>query len=123
MKLLRAVLPILCMTAVVLHAAGAAEEAARKQFLAWYGTFTGSVMPPEVLKGYAAKLAAGGASESEVAEHIDAVRKYMSGMPPELLTVHFNKIYAAHQELFSQEPNAFLVSSVRGVASRRNSVE
>lgn len=117
MRLLQAgaVLAILCVTARAPHAAGAtAEEAARKQFLAWYATFTGSVMPPEVLKAYAAKLAAGGAAESEVREQIAAVQKYIAGMPPELLTVHFNNIYGAHQELFSQEPNAFLVSSVRG---------
>jgi len=107
---------ILCLTAAVLHGAGAvAGEAARQQFLAWYQTFTGSVMPPDVMKAYAAQLAAGGAADTQIAEHMAAVRNYFSAMPPELLTVHFNNVYTAHKELFSQEPNAFLVSSVRGV--------
>ncbi len=106
----------LCLVAAALPGAAAVtEEAARKQFLAWYETFTGSVMPPEIMKAYAAKVAAAGASEDEVREHMGAVQKYVAAMPPELLSIHFDKIYTAHKDLFSQEPNGFLVRSVRGV--------
>jgi len=84
---------VLCVAAAVLQAAGAAaDETARKQFLAWYRTFTGSVIPPEVLKAYATKLAAGGAPEAEVKEQMAAVQRYFVAMPPELLTAHFNNV-------------------------------
>src|SRR5215467_6326288 len=107
---------LLALIAAVPSAMGAVvEEAACKQFLAWYRTYTGSVMPPEVMKAYAARLAADGATDTEVGEHLVAVRKYVGSMPPELLTVHFNNVYTADKELFSQEPNAFGVRSLRGV--------
>jgi SAM-dependent methyltransferase len=107
---------LLGLIAAVPSAMGAVvEETACKQFLAWYRTYTGSVMPPEVMKAYAARLTADGATDTEVGEHLAAVRKYVGSMPPELLTVHFNNVYTVHKELFSQEPNAFLVRSVREV--------
>src|SRR5262249_16296955 len=107
---------LLGLIAVVPSTMGAVvEEAACKQFLAWYRTYTGSVMPPEVMKAYAARLAADGATDTEVGEQLVAVRKYVRRMPPEVLKVHFNNVYTTHKELFSQEPNAFLVRSVREV--------
>jgi 2-polyprenyl-3-methyl-5-hydroxy-6-metoxy-1,4-benzoquinol methylase len=95
--------------------AGVAEETARKQFLAWFESFNGSVVPPEVMKAYAAKLTADGLAESDVREHMAAVQKYVAAMPSELLAIHFDRIYTAHKDLFSQEPNGFLVRSIRGV--------
>jgi 2-polyprenyl-3-methyl-5-hydroxy-6-metoxy-1,4-benzoquinol methylase len=112
----RTSLPLICLAAVLLPAPETVpDEAARQQFLAWYRTFTDSVMPPQVMKAYAAKLAADGRPETEIREHMAAVQAYIRAMPPELLTVHFNNVYTAHKELFSQEPNALLVSAVRGV--------
>ena len=112
---MRKLLPVVCLIPLLLSAAGGTAEEAQKKFLSWYRTYQGGVMPPEILKAYAAKLAADGAGEKGVSEEMTAVQQYMSAMPRELLTVHFNKVYTAHSDLFSQEPNGFLVNSVRGI--------
>jgi 2-polyprenyl-3-methyl-5-hydroxy-6-metoxy-1,4-benzoquinol methylase len=103
--------------AVLLAASGlrADDQDVWNQFLAWYKAYTGSPRPPDVIRAYSATLAAEGVSQADIQERLALVTKMAATSPPELMTANFNNIYTHHLDLFSSEPTAFLVRTVRGL--------
>ena len=122
------VLPAACIMA----APADQQQQAFKHFLNWYKTYDGTPMPPAVLKAYSAALAAEGLSPEEVKTRLADVQKSAAVSPAEMLTVHFDNVFARHPEIFRNEPNAFLVRMARdwkpgkaldvGMGQGRNSV-
>jgi 2-polyprenyl-3-methyl-5-hydroxy-6-metoxy-1,4-benzoquinol methylase len=84
-------------------------------FLAWYKTYSGPVMPPDVMKAYAAVLSGQGKSDADIKATLGSLQKTFATGPRDMLTLHFNKVYNEHPELFSAAPNAFLVRMVKGM--------
>jgi SAM-dependent methyltransferase len=103
-----------------------------KHFIAWYKTYTGSPMPPDVMKAYAAALAGEGMPADEVKLRLGEVQKAAAASPGEMLIVHFDNVYARHSNIFRGEANAFLARMVSqwkpgkaldlGMGSGRNSI-
>jgi 2-polyprenyl-3-methyl-5-hydroxy-6-metoxy-1,4-benzoquinol methylase len=79
------------------------------QFIAWYKTYSGSLMPPDVAKAYSAELAGQGLPAGDVRARLASIQKIVATSPPEFFTVHFNKVFTAEQKMFTTKPNAFLV--------------
>lgn len=108
------------------------DRAAWKTFLEWYKTYQGSPYPPEVMKAYSSVLKSSGLTDADVKLHLGAFQKIAAESPREMLSIHFNKIYTQHPEVFSQAPNGFLTRMVRdmkpgkalecGMGQGRNSV-
>jgi SAM-dependent methyltransferase len=108
------------------------QQQAFKHFIAWYKTYTGSPMPPDVMKAYASVLAGEGLPADEIKLRLAEVQKAAATSPSEMLTVHFDNVYARHSAIFRNEPNAFLVRMSRdwkpgraldlGMGSGRNSI-
>lgn len=115
-----------------MSAASDREQQAFQHFVAWYKTYTGSPMPPDVLRAYSTKLAADGLSPDEVKTRIADVQKLAAESPGEMLTVHFNNVFARHTDLFRNDANQFLARMCRdwkpgkaldaGMGQGRNSV-
>jgi 2-polyprenyl-3-methyl-5-hydroxy-6-metoxy-1,4-benzoquinol methylase len=107
------------------------DQRIRDDFLAWYKTYTGSPMPSEVVKFYSAVLARQGLDQAAIRERISALQK-IAATNPAMLTVHFDRIYARGDPIFSHEPNALLVRTAArltpgkaldvAMGQRRNSV-
>jgi len=107
------ILLFVLVAACTLAAAPIDQQQAFHHFLAWYKTYTGSPMPPDVMRAYSASLAADGLSPDEVKERIAEVQKMAAVSPGEMLSVHFDNVFKRHTELFRNEPNAFLVRMAR----------
>jgi 2-polyprenyl-3-methyl-5-hydroxy-6-metoxy-1,4-benzoquinol methylase len=130
--LIAGILLIILLAACTVTAAPIDQQQAFNHFLAWYKTYKGSPMPPEVARAYSAALAADGLSPEEVKERLAEVQRMAAASPGEMLTVHFNNVFAHHPELFRNEPNQFLVRMARnwkpgkaldaGMGQGRNSV-
>jgi len=84
-------------------------------FLNWYKTYSGPVMPPDVMKAYAAVLSGQGKSDAEVKATLGSLQKTFATAPRDMLTLHFNKVYTEHADLFSAAPNAFVVRMTKGM--------
>jgi 2-polyprenyl-3-methyl-5-hydroxy-6-metoxy-1,4-benzoquinol methylase len=91
------------------------EQQTWKDFLAWFRTYTGLPLPPEVLKAYSGQLLSQGIAQTEVDRRIDTVKKVAASAPTEALAINFNNIYSNHREFFNAEPNALVVRTVRGL--------
>jgi 2-polyprenyl-3-methyl-5-hydroxy-6-metoxy-1,4-benzoquinol methylase len=78
-------------------------------FLKWYDAYTGSFFPQDVLKAYQEGLAKEGLDKSEVDRRVGVVQAAIRSMPVEFTAIHFNKIYAAPNPPFRQEPSQFLI--------------
>ena len=94
-------------------------DPAWNEFLTWYKTYTGSPYPNELIKAYTAQLAASGKSQEEIRTVLEVLRKVSANAPTEMMRMHFNKVFTIHTDLFSHEPNALLVRTVRGLKPGR----
>lgn len=106
-------LRIAALALAIASVAGAeTPSAAWSEFAAWYRGYSGSVMPPEVLKAYTAELASHGRSPEQIKVTIGELMRAMGTR--EALALHFDKVYTEHTDLFSNAPNGFLVRAIRG---------
>jgi 2-polyprenyl-3-methyl-5-hydroxy-6-metoxy-1,4-benzoquinol methylase len=78
-------------------------------FLRWYEAYTGSFYPQDVMKAYQDRLAGQGVAKPEADRRIGVVQNAVRSMPVEFTSIHFNKIYAAPNPPFKQEPSQFLI--------------
>jgi 2-polyprenyl-3-methyl-5-hydroxy-6-metoxy-1,4-benzoquinol methylase len=78
-------------------------------FLKWYDAYSGSFFPQDVMKAYQERLAEEGLAKPEADRRIGVVQAAIRAMPVEFTTIHFNKIYAAPNPPFRQEPSQFLI--------------
>jgi 2-polyprenyl-3-methyl-5-hydroxy-6-metoxy-1,4-benzoquinol methylase len=78
-------------------------------FLQWYDAYTGSFLPPDVMKAYTEQLAKDGLAKPEIDRRLGVVQAAIRSMPAEFTSIHFNKIYAAPNPPFRQEPSQFLI--------------
>lgn len=110
---------IACGIAVAFLFAGVAAAQSDQQtwnhFLDWYKTYSGPPYPGDLLKAYAASLRSSGRSEADVQAALAELRRTGANPPVEMMRLHFNKVFTLHQHLFSHEPNALLVRTVRGL--------
>lgn len=90
-------------------------DPAWQSFSAWFSAEGTPGAPADVLKAYAGKLKAKGASDAETEAAVKEVQAYLTAHPREALTLHFNRIFTWADAPFSREPSAFL----RKVASTR----
>ncbi|MFB3825583.1 MAG: class I SAM-dependent methyltransferase [Bryobacteraceae bacterium] len=92
-----------------------ADQAIWNEFLAWYKTYTGPPYPGDLLKAYTAALLGAGKSKADVDAALAMLRKMGANPPEDMMRMHFNKVFTLHQHLFTHEPNALLVRTVRGL--------
>lgn len=90
----------------------AQTEPAVQEFIRWYPTYTGSWMPQEVLKAYAARLTAQGLGAAEVEARMNTVQRAVAAMPREFASVHFDRLYSLNEPPFRLTASAFLVRLV-----------
>jgi SAM-dependent methyltransferase len=67
------------------------------------------------VKAYAASLSSAGKSDAEVKAALAVLRRVAADPPEEIMRLHFNKVFTLHQDLFTHEPNGFLMQAVRGL--------
>ena len=85
------------------------------EFLAWYKTYQGSYMPPEVFKAYRQELGRLDFSTEEIARRMALLQKTVSVMPPQFTALHFDHIYSQAVPPFRNEANQLLVRIVGGL--------
>jgi 2-polyprenyl-3-methyl-5-hydroxy-6-metoxy-1,4-benzoquinol methylase len=107
---------LVLMSAVLsLCFAQATEQAIWKEFVNWYRNQPATTPGPELMKGYAAKLASSGAAQAEIDNRLAVIRKIAATEPVELTAIRFNGIFSNPKPPFQTEPNAFLVRMVSGL--------
>lgn len=90
-----------------------AEQTIWKDFIAWLRSQPAATPGPELMKGYATKLASGGTAQADIDQRLAVIRKVAATEPVELTAARFNAIFANPNAPFKTEPNAFLVRRVR----------
>jgi SAM-dependent methyltransferase len=110
-------LGILLLAAAGLCAAGDRPPLAPEltEFLKWYESYQGPIMPPDVLKAYQEHMAKSGVAAEESQRRIGVVTTAVRAMPVEFTTLHFNKIYSSPNPPFRQEPSHFVMRMIEGV--------
>ena len=90
------------------------QEAAFKDFIKWYRTYTGSVFPEEIRKAYTADLLRRGLTQDEADRQVKAASEAVgkTPTPPEFVALNFDKIYTSANPPFKQEPSAYLARMV-----------
>ncbi len=106
---------VLLVTGLSLCFAQTSELAVWKDFVEWFRTQPAATPGPDLLKGYAAKLAARGATQAEIGSRLSVIRKIAATEPVELTAIRFNGIFSSPNPPFKTEPNGFLVRMLRGV--------
>jgi len=101
------VLLVMAVAAVAGDKPAPAPEVAA--FLHWYDAYTGSFLPPDVMKAYTEQLAKDGLAKPEIDRRLGVIQAAIRAMPAEFTSIHFNKIYAAPNPPFRQEPSQFLI--------------
>src|SRR5690349_17989083 len=100
---------LLLLTACQLASTQTALPVEAAEFLKWYRGYQGSFYPEEVLKAYRGRLGEKGVAAAEIERQVAIVTEVARSSPPEMLAIHFDKIYSASAAPFKQEPSAFLV--------------
>jgi 2-polyprenyl-3-methyl-5-hydroxy-6-metoxy-1,4-benzoquinol methylase len=78
-------------------------------FLQWYDAYSGSFFPQDVMRAYTEQLAKRGVAKPEIDRRLGVVQAAIRSMPVEFTSIHFNKIYAAPNPPFRQEPSQVLI--------------
>jgi len=98
----------LILTCFISLAAPVDDKEAWTHFIGWFKTYSGSPMPPDVLKAYSAELQRGGLSADDTQARLLVVRKLAVVNQQDMLAANFGNIYRNHTDTFSQEPNALV---------------
>ena len=102
----------LAVSAALLIAQPAAEQAFFKDFLSWYKTYDGSPYPDEIRKAYAKTLAGRGLAAPEVERQIAAVDRIAATQPHEFIGLNFDKLYSRPDAPFTHDASQYLARAI-----------
>ena len=84
------------------------------EFIAWYRATPGITDPNKVFAAYAAKLKADGVADPAIKERISAILKEVPRHTAEVMSIHFDNIYAEPKPPFRSEATAYLARAIEG---------
>ena len=102
----------LAVSAALLAAQSASEQALFKDFLSWYKAYDGSPYPDEIRKAYARTLASRGLAAPEVDRRIAAVDRIATTQPREFIGLNFDKLYARPDAPFKHDASQYLARAI-----------
>jgi hypothetical protein len=106
------------LLAAALLCAQTDPDAHWKAFLAWLSAQPPDSKPANLIRPYRAELIRKGMSPAEAEREMERVGN-LAFTRPDGAKVLWNKVYAGHDPIFLQTPNALLASAIRGPQARQ----
>jgi 2-polyprenyl-3-methyl-5-hydroxy-6-metoxy-1,4-benzoquinol methylase len=102
------------MVALPLLASETGDGKAWDDFLKWFRAAGVMNSREEVMRAYAAKLKAEGASEEQAKQHLAGLARIAEQRQTDLLATHFDRLFSSPQPVFRTTPSAYLERMIAG---------